>query len=50
MQARPVMMQPEEGVQTVAPDPGSAQMRVQQLELPEQGIPFCVQPPGGRMQ
>ena len=50
VQARPVMMQPEDGVQTVAPVPGSAQMRVQQVELPEQGIPFWLQPPGGRTQ
>jgi hypothetical protein len=34
------MLHPDEGVQTVAPVPGSLQMRVQQLELPEQGMPF----------
>jgi hypothetical protein len=50
MHARPVMVHPDEGVHAVAPVPRSAQMRVQQVELPEQGMPFCVQPPGGTTQ
>jgi hypothetical protein len=49
-QASPVIVQPEDGRQIVAPVPGSAQIRVQQLEAPAQGIPSWLQPPGGSMQ
>jgi hypothetical protein len=44
------MMQPDDFLQMVAPVPGSEQIRVQQLELPAQGIPSWLQPPGGSMQ
>jgi hypothetical protein len=44
------MMHPEAGWHTFVPLPGSAQIRVQQLEGPSQGIPPCSQPPGGAMQ
>jgi hypothetical protein len=46
----PVIWHPEEGWHTFTPLPRSVQLRVQQLELPEQGIPFWLQPPDGRMQ
>jgi hypothetical protein len=49
-QARPVIWQPEDGWQVVTPLPRFRQMRVQQVEGPEQGIPFALQPPGGKMQ
>jgi hypothetical protein len=45
MQAMPVMMQPDAGKHTIAPLPGSEQLRVQQLELPVHGIPPMPQPP-----
>ena len=41
----PVSRQPLAGKQTVAPEPGSKQVREQQLLPPEQGLPACVQPP-----
>jgi hypothetical protein len=44
------MRQPLAGWQTVAPEPRSRQMRVQQLEEPAQGFPSWLQPPVGAMQ
>ena len=45
LQLSPVNRQPPAGRQTVAPVPGSAQMRLQQLEPPLQGFPPCRHPP-----
>lgn len=41
----PVRRQPPAGRHTVAPEPGSKQVREQQLEPPEHGLPSWVQPP-----
>ena len=41
----PVSRQPPAGMQTVAPAPGSKQIREQQLLPPLQGFPSWVQPP-----
>jgi hypothetical protein len=43
--AVPVRRQPPAGRHTVAPEPGSKQMREQQLLPPVQGLPAWVQPP-----
>ena len=41
----PVNRHPLAGKQTVAPEPGSKQVREQQFEPPLQGLPSCVHPP-----
>jgi hypothetical protein len=41
----PVSRQPPAGWHTVTPEPGSAQIREQQLLPPLQGLPSWVQPP-----
>jgi hypothetical protein len=49
-QASPVIVQPDELRQMVAPVPGSAQIRVQQFEAPEHGFPSWLHPPGSWTQ
>jgi len=45
MQLSPVRRQPVAGMHTVAPEPGSKQMREQQVLPPVQGLPPWVHPP-----
>jgi hypothetical protein len=49
-QKSPVIRQPLAGWHTAAPEPRSAQMRVQQLEAPAHGAPSWLQPPLGGKQ
>jgi hypothetical protein len=50
-QELPVIRHPPAGLQAVAPVAArSVHTRVQQLELPEHGLPSAVQPPDGGMQ